>query len=58
MPYDPDSFEALTNMIAEVELLISTAPPLPENRTPRCLELLKGALALTADLRRSARRDD
>lgn len=36
-------------MIEQVELLISTTP-LPENRTPRCQELLKAALALTDDL--------
>lgn len=50
MPSDRASIEAIENMIAEVELLISTTTPLPENRTPRCLELLKAAKALTADM--------
>ena len=48
---DRDSVQALTRMIAEVETLISTTTPLPENRTPRCLELLRAAKALTGDLR-------
>jgi hypothetical protein len=50
MAIDRASVEALKNMIAEVELLISTTTPLPENRTARCLELLRAALALTDDL--------
>ncbi len=37
-------------MLEQVELLISTTEPLPENRTPRCQELLRAALALTDDL--------
>lgn len=49
MPTDETSIEALENIIAEVELLISTTAPLPENRTTRCLELLSPAKALTAD---------
>ena len=43
-------FQALKNMLEQVELLISTSEPLPENRTPRCKELLRAALALTDDL--------
>jgi hypothetical protein len=49
---DHASLAALRNMIAEVETLISTTTPLPENRTPRSLELLKAALALTDDMLR------
>jgi hypothetical protein len=41
---------ALKNMIAEADLILGTLPPLPENRTARCRELLTSALALTDDL--------
>jgi hypothetical protein len=44
------SLEALKNMLAETDLLLSTTTPLPENRTPRCRELLSDALALADDL--------
>jgi hypothetical protein len=44
------SIEALKNLISETDLILSTAEPLPENRTPRCRELLSAALALTDDL--------
>jgi hypothetical protein len=50
MSLERDSLEALRNMIEQVELLISTTTPLPENRTPRCQELLQSALALMDDL--------
>jgi len=42
--------QALKNLISETDLILSTATPLPENRTPRCQELLSAALALTDDL--------
>jgi hypothetical protein len=41
-------------MIAQVEWLISTTTPLPENRTERCVELLREASALAADMARGA----
>jgi hypothetical protein len=44
------SLEALKNMLAETDLLLSTTDPLPENRTVRCRELLSDALLLTDDL--------
>jgi hypothetical protein len=44
------SVEALKNMLSEIDLIISTTVPLPENRTERCRELITGALALTDDL--------
>jgi hypothetical protein len=50
MPSDRASLQALKNLLAEAALLISTTDPLPENRTPRCRELLRAALALTEDL--------
>jgi hypothetical protein len=50
MPSDRASLQALKNLLTETDLLISTTEPLPENRTPRCLELLRAALALTDDL--------
>jgi hypothetical protein len=48
---DRASLQALRNMLEEVELLISTTEPMPENRTPRCQELLRAALALVDDLK-------
>jgi hypothetical protein len=45
-----DSIEALKNMLSEVDLILSTTEPLPQNRTPRCRELLGAALALADDL--------
>ena len=56
MPFDRASVEALQNMIAEIETIISTTEPMPENRTERCLELLRAAKALTADLARQPSR--
>ncbi len=50
MTSDHASLETLKAMISELELLIETAPPLPENRTSRCLELVRAAKALTGDL--------
>jgi hypothetical protein len=55
MPTDRSSLQALKNMLEEIDLLISTTVPLPENRTPRCLELLRTSQALTADLVKQAR---
>ena len=40
---------ALKNLISETDLILSTTK-LPENRTARCRELLRSALALTDDL--------
>jgi hypothetical protein len=50
MPADRSFIEALRNLLSEVDLPISTTVPLPENRTPRCRELLRAALALAGDL--------
>jgi hypothetical protein len=47
---DPIAVKALQNMLGEIETLISTTTPLPENRTARCLELLEAAKALTNDM--------
>ncbi|MGO8790140.1 MAG: hypothetical protein ACLQVL_22525 [Terriglobia bacterium] len=44
------SIEALKNLISETDLILSTTDPLPQNRTPRCRELLSTALALAGDL--------
>jgi hypothetical protein len=41
---------ALKNLLYEADLILATAPPLPENRTAACRELLNTALALTGDL--------
>jgi hypothetical protein len=40
---------ALKNLISETDLILATTK-LPENRTARCRELLRPALALTDDL--------
>jgi hypothetical protein len=53
---DRASIDAITNMITEVETIISTTDPLPENRTERCLELLRAMKALTRDLARQTSR--
>jgi hypothetical protein len=41
---------ALKNLLQQLDHVLSTTPPLPENRTPVCRELLAGALAITGDL--------
>ena len=41
---------ALTNLLSEADQILATAPELPENRTARCRELLRSALALADDL--------
>jgi hypothetical protein len=41
---------ALKNLIQQADLVLSTTPPLPENRTPVCRGLLASALAITDDL--------
>ena len=46
---------ALKNLISEADQLLESLPPLPENRTARCRELLASALALTADLLKQAK---
>jgi len=56
MLIDPIPIKALQNMLAEIENLISTTTPLPENRTARCLELLQAAKALTSDILKRASR--
>jgi hypothetical protein len=50
MATDRASVETLKNMIAQVETLIATTAPMPENRSARCLELLRAAQALADDL--------
>ena len=47
---DGDSIECLKNMLSEVDLLLSTTEPLPQNRTARCRELLATSLALADDI--------
>jgi hypothetical protein len=51
---DQSSLRALENIIAQIDQLISTTVPLPENRTPRCQELLRAASALVDDLLKQA----
>lgn len=40
----------LKKLLVETDLILATVPPLPENRTARCRELLGAALALADDL--------
>jgi len=47
---DPVAIKALQNMLGEIEMLISTTTPLPENRTARCMELLEASKALMNDM--------
>lgn len=47
--------QALKNLLSEADLILSTTTPLPENRTPRCRELLSTALALADDLLKQER---
>jgi hypothetical protein len=49
MPSNRAELNTLKKLIAETDLILSTTN-LPENRTARCRELLKSALALTDDL--------
>jgi hypothetical protein len=41
---------SLKNLLSQADRTLETAPPLPENRTASCRELLQAALALTDDL--------
>ena len=56
MLIDPVPIKAIQNMLVEIESLISTTTPLPENRTVRCLELLQAAKAVTTDILKRASR--
>ena len=49
MLIDPVPIIAIQNMLVEIESLISTTTPLPENRTARCLELLQTAKSVTSE---------
>ncbi len=53
---DPVAIRALQNMLGEIQALISTATPLPDNRTAHCIDLLEAARALTDDMIRRASR--
>jgi len=50
MASDRASLKALKNILSEVDLILETCPPLPENRTGRSRELLRAALALVDDM--------
>lgn len=40
----------MKNILGEIDLILETTPPLPQNRTGRSRELLRAALTLTDDL--------
>jgi hypothetical protein len=50
MPSGRSQLNALRRMIAEADHILTALPPLPEDRTARCHELLGSALALADDL--------
>ena len=52
---DRNSVEALKNILEEIELLVSTADPLSQNRTPACLDLIHTAQALAEDIAKQER---
>jgi hypothetical protein len=56
MLIDPVPIKAIQNMLVEIESLISTTTPLPENRTARFLELIQAAKAVTNDILKRASR--
>jgi hypothetical protein len=41
---------ALKNLLDQADHILATTPPLPENRTAACREVLASALAITGDL--------
>jgi hypothetical protein len=49
MPQYRTELRSLKRLISEADTIVSTTD-LPENRTARCRELLRSALALTEDL--------
>ena len=55
MPSNRTQLTSLRRMIAEADHILETLPPLPENRTARCRELLNSALALADDLLKQTR---
>lgn len=54
MPSTRVELGTLKRLISEADLILSTTK-LPENRTARCRELLRSALALTDDLLNQAK---
>jgi hypothetical protein len=55
MATDRSSLQALKNLIADTDLILETTRDLPQNRTARCRENLKAALALVDDLLKQRR---
>lgn len=53
---DPISIQALQDMLADLETLISTEVALQQTKTARCLELIRAARALTTDMVKRASR--
>jgi len=50
MPSNRTELTALKNLISQADLILATAPELPENRTVAARESLGAALALADDL--------
>ena len=55
MPSNRTELTALKNLISQADLILATAPELPENRTTAARESLGAALALTDDLLKEAK---
>lgn len=47
---DRDALQALRNLIEQADLILETAPALPENRTAAARENLRAALAIVDDV--------
>lgn len=56
VPHDRDSLHALRNLIEQADLILESAPALPQNRTPAARENLRAALAIADDLIGQAKR--
>jgi len=56
MPSNRTQIAALKRLVEEADHILETLPPLPENRTARCRELLCSALVLTDDLLKQSTR--
>jgi hypothetical protein len=55
MPSNRTELTALKNLISQADLILATAPELPENRTAAARESLSAALALADDLLKEAK---
>ncbi len=50
MASNKTELRSLQKLLRQTDQVLATTPPLPENRSARCRELLAAALAITDDL--------